>query len=204
MATGPAVTVDGDTVRLHGAGAIRAMAHPARLRVVDELYSDAATERTATELAALCGLTPSAMSYHLRALEKAGLVARAPARGDGRERPWRGRGRTISIENSDATADGGDVLAELAFERTRTMFGEWVAHRREHGADRPRISVLSNGQLWLTKTEAEALAAELEAAVQRRHDATGDHAARPDADRYAWSWALFPDVTGDGGERSSV
>ena len=128
------------------------------------------------------------MSYHLRALERSGLVLRAPARGDGRERPWRGRGRTLSIDNSDVDADGGDVLAGLAFDRTRALFGAWVAYRREHGADRPRLSALSNGMLWLTKSEAAALAAEIDAVVQRRRDVA------PDADRYAWSWALFPDV----------
>ena len=51
--------------------AIRALAHDARLIVLDELFASQTT-RTATELASMCSLTPSAMSYHLRALEKYG------------------------------------------------------------------------------------------------------------------------------------
>ena len=47
--------------------AIRALAHAARLEVISELYSTQVS-RTATELATQTGLTPSAMSYHLRAL----------------------------------------------------------------------------------------------------------------------------------------
>ena len=57
---------------------IRALAHPARLAVLTEL--EPGVELTATELATRAGITPSAMSYHLRALERAGIVRRADAR----------------------------------------------------------------------------------------------------------------------------
>lgn len=65
---------------------MRALAHPARLTILEELALGRAG--TATEFATVCGLTPSATSYHLRALAKAGLVQEAPNRGDGRERVW--------------------------------------------------------------------------------------------------------------------
>lgn len=65
---------------------MRALAHPARLTILEELALGRGG--TATEFAVLCGLTPSATSYHLRALAKAGLVQEAPGRGDGRERVW--------------------------------------------------------------------------------------------------------------------
>ncbi|HEX9228601.1 MAG TPA: winged helix-turn-helix domain-containing protein, partial [Arthrobacter sp.] len=65
--------------------AIRALAHAARLEVISELYSTQVS-RTATELAAQTGLTPSAMSYHLRALQKWGIVVPAATAGDARER----------------------------------------------------------------------------------------------------------------------
>ncbi|MDX6262847.1 MAG: hypothetical protein QOH84_4535, partial [Kribbellaceae bacterium] len=55
--------------------AIRALAHPARQRIIDELYSGRVL--TATECAELAGLTPSATSYHLRALERWGIIERA-------------------------------------------------------------------------------------------------------------------------------
>ena len=69
--------------------AIRALAHPARQRIIDELYSGRVL--TATECAELAGLTPSATSYHLRALERWGSIERAEASADGRERPYNGR-----------------------------------------------------------------------------------------------------------------
>ena len=67
-----------DEVRLRDPDALRALAHPARLLVVDELYQG--NERTSSELAELTGLSPSAMSYHLRALERWGIVERGEPR----------------------------------------------------------------------------------------------------------------------------
>jgi DNA-binding transcriptional ArsR family regulator len=66
---------------------MRALAHPARLALLDHLTSSGPA--TATECAGIVSLTPSATSYHLRALAKAGMVEEAPGRGDGRERFWR-------------------------------------------------------------------------------------------------------------------
>jgi DNA-binding transcriptional ArsR family regulator len=66
---------------------MRALAHPARLALLEQLGSGGPA--TATECAEVVSLTPSATSYHLRALAKAGMVEEAPGRGDGRERFWR-------------------------------------------------------------------------------------------------------------------
>src|SRR5262249_58215502 len=92
-----------DDVRVDEPGALRALAHPARLIAVDELYQG--LERTASELAELAGLTPSAMSYHLRALERWGIIERGEAREDGRERPWWAAGRGLSV-TSNASPSG--------------------------------------------------------------------------------------------------
>ena len=69
------------------AAVMRAMAHPARLALLEHLRNSGPA--TATECAGVVGLSPSATSYHLRALARAGLVEAAPGRGDGRERLWR-------------------------------------------------------------------------------------------------------------------
>src|SRR3954451_9382135 len=82
--------------------AIRALAHPARQRVIDELYNGKVL--TATECAEIAGLTPSAMSYHLRALEKWGIIERAEESADGRERPWRSKAASLRIDSTSAGA----------------------------------------------------------------------------------------------------
>lgn len=98
-----------DEVVLADPAAVRALAHPARLVVIDALYDGQVL--TATECAERAGVTPSAMSYHLRALEKAGLVVRAEPRGDGRERPWKRAGRDLRV---DVRSESGSNAAGLA------------------------------------------------------------------------------------------
>jgi len=61
------------------AAVMRAMAHPARLALLEHLRNSGPA--TATECAGVVGLSPSATSYHLRALARAGLVEGAPGRG---------------------------------------------------------------------------------------------------------------------------
>ena len=83
---------------------LRAMAHPARMALLGHLADSGPA--TATECADVVGLSPSAVSYHLRALARAGLVEAAPGRGDGRERLWRRSAEYSSIE-VDAGPDIG-------------------------------------------------------------------------------------------------
>jgi DNA-binding transcriptional ArsR family regulator len=88
-----------DVVELKDPRAIRAIAHPARMAVIDALY-DQGKALTATQAAKAAGTSPSAMSYHLRALERFGLVKRSPA-SDGRERPWIRAATYIAIRLSE-------------------------------------------------------------------------------------------------------
>ena len=90
------------TLTLTDPRAIRAIAHEARQQVIDELYSGSVL--TATEAAQICGLSPSAMSYHLRALEKWGIVVRDDTSSDARERPWRAGANDISVGRADGAS----------------------------------------------------------------------------------------------------
>src|SRR5215467_16066223 len=69
---------------------LRALAHPLRLRLLEELVvNDPATDTaTATELAERVGESPANCSWHLRQLAKYGYIEEAPG-GVGRERRWR-------------------------------------------------------------------------------------------------------------------
>jgi DNA-binding transcriptional ArsR family regulator len=91
---------------------MRAMAHPARLALLEHLRNGGPA--TATECAGVVGLSPSATSYHLRALARAGLVEAAPGRGDGRERLWRitaGRYEVSGV--ADLAPEGREALRAL-------------------------------------------------------------------------------------------
>jgi DNA-binding transcriptional ArsR family regulator len=135
--------------------AIKALAHPARLAVIDELF--AGRQLTATECAGNAGLSPSAMSYHLRALEKWGIVERAEASSDGRERPWRaaGEGLTIASTEPRASAVAESAMVSRIIDRTRDDLLEWLAgDDREPGGWRD-ITTMGGGARWMTNDEAE-------------------------------------------------
>src|SRR5215510_10200688 len=137
-----------DDVRVDEPGALRALAHPARLIAVDELYQG--LERTASELAELAGLTPSAMSYHLRALERWGILERAEASGDGRERPWRAPARSLKIESESTAA--GRVASQTII---RTSMDRLLQQFEDLADDDPwdDVSQLSRSRVWLTHDE---------------------------------------------------
>jgi predicted transcriptional regulator len=97
-------------VELTDPRAIRAIAHPARLIVLDALY-DQGRSLTATQAAQLTGTTPSAMSYHLRALERFGMVKHAEPTDDGRERPWVRAARDLRIRPPTSAASKAVLAA---------------------------------------------------------------------------------------------
>jgi DNA-binding transcriptional ArsR family regulator len=84
------------TTTITDVAVMRAMAHPVRVALLDYLTSSGSA--TATECAEVVSLTPSATSYHLRALAKVGMVEEAPGRGDGRERFWRSTVVSLRLE----------------------------------------------------------------------------------------------------------
>ena len=66
--------------------AMRALAHPLRVQIVDLLRRGGPS--TATRLAERLGLNSGATSYHLRQLAAAGLIAEAADLGNKRDRWW--------------------------------------------------------------------------------------------------------------------
>jgi DNA-binding transcriptional ArsR family regulator len=179
-------------VRLTDPRAIRALAHPARLAVIDELYSG--RELTATECAEIGGLSPSAMSYHLRSLERAGIVERAEASGDGRERPWRAAGSYLQV---DSTGGGAGELAAAAalsstvLGRTVEQFERYLSRRADEPPEWLDATEASYGQVWLLPEEAKEIAEQYLGLVEKYQGRrTGD---RPDgARRMRLAVMLFP------------
>ena len=79
-------------VRTLDAGALKALAHPLRVKIFDLLASRG--PQTASSLAALVGETSGSTSYHLRALAAHDLIREVEGRGTARERWWeRPKGR---------------------------------------------------------------------------------------------------------------
>ena len=145
--------------------AIRALANPARLLVLSELV--VGRTLTATELGELAGLTPSAMSYHLRALERFGLIERAPSVEDGRERPWRRAAGGLRIESTQpaVTAPAEAAMVDGFLERERRNALAFIS-AAETGPWSD-AGTFSSSVRWLTPTQVSALVEVLRAAIDR-------------------------------------
>ncbi|WFR83620.1 winged helix-turn-helix domain-containing protein [Arthrobacter sp. Y-9] len=176
--------------------AIRALAHAARLAAISDLYSSQVS-RTATELAAVTGLTPSAMSYHLRALQKWGMVEPAESDGDARERRWKAAGTDFMIKSVSGSGHPELAILDLELDAQRRRI---LAHNQERdeltlrGAEDQRFPSMSMSTevLYLDPPKARELIDRMnqlirEYAVQDRSEASED------TRRVSALWSIVPD-----------
>jgi DNA-binding transcriptional ArsR family regulator len=176
--------------------AIRALAHAARLEVISELYSTQVS-RTATELAAQTGLTPSAMSYHLRALQKWGIVEPAATAGDARERRWRAAGTDFTINSGGGVASPEFAVLDLeldAFRRRVNAYAKVRDERRQNSesTESPGVVVLSSNLLYLTPAERAELTAKV-FGLLKEYELDDPDRVPDGAERIATMWSLIPD-----------
>lgn len=176
-------------VTISDARAMRALAHEARQRVIEVLYAEQ-RPRTATELAALTELTPSAMSYHLRALEKWGVVERSTDEGDARNRPWQASGTSLRIDSSQVGPAVRDLMADQLL---AALSRRIAAHRDRSPEARAGSIALSSGELWLTPDQAERLSVSFENALLDEHEAGWRNEPAPGRVRMAFVFSLLPD-----------
>ena len=172
---------------------MRALSHPARWRALD--YLGTVDEATATECARAVGITPSAMSYHLRALAKVGMVDEADGRGDGRERLWRRKRHGFSISAGhrapEAARAAEDAMSEAVIVVEDQRIREWLARRHDEPQEWYDASAISESAPYLTVEEL----AELNRKVQELltpYEKRG-RKGRPDgARRTQIVWRSFP------------
>jgi DNA-binding transcriptional ArsR family regulator len=201
-------------------GTLRALAHPVRLRLLDELI--AAGTATATELAQRVGESPANCSWHLRRLARYGFVAEAGG-GRGRQRPWRvvvqlthlnpgpgpgpgpGAGPGTGGAGGPERDGSADVTAELLLAGEFDRLRRWLAVKRaEPAAEWRSAAFAAQSVAWLTAAELRALAAEVEALLIRYAE-RADPARRPPGTRPVRlvSWGV-PAVSGPGGLRGDL
>lgn len=150
-----------------------ALAHPARVRVLNHLVEVGTS--TATECAAVAGVTPSACSYHLRHLERFGLVERTdPADGavtDGRERWWRAAQTGLSVlpDPSRHDAAARTVVAGLLAEQVAMhadMARDFLAGADEVGAEWQDAAEFASYGLLLDAAELRTLLQRIDVIVR--------------------------------------
>ena len=144
--------------------ALRALAHPARLAILQHLVLDGPA--TATECAQIAGLSPSACSYHLRALARYGFVDEDPAGGaDGRHRPWRARYVSMTVGSDAGRPEAVRAASRLLVESVQAQFDKVQADYLDREADYPpdwqRAVGASQDVLHVTPAELEEIRASI-------------------------------------------
>lgn len=186
----------GKSVEITDPKAIRALAHAARLEVISDLYSTQVS-RTATELAQQTGLTPSAMSYHLRALQKWGIVEPAETAGDARERRWKAAGTDFTINSGGGVASPDFAVVDLelqAFRRRANAYVRARDQRRRDGAapEPPSAVVLATELLYLTPGQRRELTDKV-FELLRGYQLEDPRNIPSGAERTATMWSMIPD-----------
>ncbi|MEN3610907.1 ArsR/SmtB family transcription factor [Plantactinospora sp. ZYX-F-223] len=170
---------------------MRALAHPARLEIMEHLTTTGAAV-TATECAEIVGLSPSAVSYHLRELAKYGLVEQAPSRGDARERLWRSSVGSWGVEvGQDASPEARaaeETLIEVYAARDMDRIRNWARRAGEEPKEWYDAARYGGAVLMLTAEELVELndrIRELMRPYRRRERVDPPEGSRPVMVHYA-------------------
>ncbi|MDW4572763.1 helix-turn-helix domain-containing protein [Microbacterium sp. M3] len=113
--------------RVLDTGALRALAHPLRVKIYDILSQYG--PQTASSLAERLGESSGSTSYHLRALAKHDLIREAEDRGTGRERWWERPLGGVTFTNPDAMATPAGRAA------TQVVMNEFLRNRNDQLLD---------------------------------------------------------------------
>lgn len=157
-------------VRTLDAGALKALAHPLRVKIFDLLASRG--PQTASSLAALVGETSGSTSYHLRALAAHDLIREVEGRGTGRERWWeRPRGRIDVPGPEDMTSPANRAAAQIVTsEFFRLRHETLMAYLNRPASEVPEgwgdVGITLTTHLDVTPEQALALRAELEGVIE--------------------------------------
>ena len=151
---------------------LKSLAHPLRVRIYDEL--SAYGPLTASGLADRLGESSGATSYHLRQLERTGLIREDTTRGKGRERWWERTPGSIAIPDARSLPPGSAErlavkLVEDEWFRSREQnFHEFVSEGESvFGTEWLDIATSDTINLRLTPDQLSGLVADFDAVLMK-------------------------------------
>ena len=177
--------------RVHDPRVLRAIAHPVRNRILDEL--GATGPMRAADIAQALHVPANQASFHLRQLAKYGLVVEAPEEArDGRDRVWKlSHESGLNIDTTELAAAPGGKAAVTVFRREWTNAAHEAVERAETAERNPETLVMvSDSALRLTRDEALEFSEELTDLVNAWR--VRGHTSGPDARTYQVLQILQP------------
>lgn len=178
--------------------AIRAVAHPVRIALLEALVREGPL--TATEAAEIVDESPANCSFHFRTLAKYGFVEEVPG-STGRARPWRriNMGESLDLRDHTDSLVAAQAFAEVSVDRNHERLRSYLAT----GHNEPpewQVGFVNTSLLYLTATELEELGDRMRAIADEFRDRTADTAKRPEGSRAvqfsAYGFPLPPTESG--------
>jgi hypothetical protein len=166
-------------VRLSDPVALRAYAHPVRMKLVGLLRREG--PHTATQAAARIDESVPTCSFHLRQLAKYGLVERVPG-ADARERPWRATALFTSWEGGTDNPEhqaAVDHLDGVVFSRYAERVQEFLQRRRLEPRAWRRVTGPSDYLLFVTADEMRRLQRRIGELLEPYRPRIADKSQRP-------------------------
>jgi DNA-binding transcriptional ArsR family regulator len=163
--------------RVIDAGALKALAHPLRFRLLELLLEQGPS--TASELGRQVDESSGSTSYHLRQLARHGLIEEAPELGSARDRWWRAvpGGWTFEgfemLQQPDTHDDAAMVLDEIRRARFARLT-RWHRDGARWGRDWVDASMDTTSRLALTRDEMAAMRDDLLGVLERWRQEVGD------------------------------
>jgi DNA-binding transcriptional ArsR family regulator len=143
--------------RLTDPKALRALAHPIRLRLVGLLRIHG--QLTATQASEMLGESSASCSFHLRQLAKYGLVEEAGG-GQRRERPWRATSMFTDwsgLSEDPETAGASDMLSGVIAEQWFEHLMRWIEARSVEPDEWRQAAIFTDSALYVTASELDEL-----------------------------------------------
>ncbi|WP_370613984.1 ArsR/SmtB family transcription factor [Mumia sp. Pv 4-285] len=190
------MTTEPNAVVLDGSS-LKALAHPLRVSLLGALRRFGPA--TATQLGQRLGISSGSASYHLRQLEKAGLVTDDVSRGNARDRWWRAAHRVTELRGEDmdpADADAIDEYLRSVAASYTLVLQQTVNERATMPPDWRDAMDISDYLLRLTPDEAKTLAVRLHAVVREFRYDVPENRAPEDAERVTVVLQILPQPQG--------
>ena len=178
---------------------LRAVAHPTRGRILDEL--GASGPMRAADVGAALGIPANQASFHLRQLAKYGVIQPAPeAARDRRDRVWKlASERGFRLDVQDIESQPGGKAAISVFRQNKAAWAHrlvdevWSFKRRKDA-----FTAIVDQAMRLTKDEAAEFMGEIDDVLKRWSDKT--RGRLPDRRTYVF-YAMVQPYPEDGKDR---
>jgi DNA-binding transcriptional ArsR family regulator len=187
-----------------GPAALRALAHPLRIRILDLLPIRGPL--TASKLGEIVGESSGSTSYHLRQLAKHGLVREVEGKGTARERWWERTPGGFSISSAGKDSPAGRQTAEavnMEFLRLRNERVLAFARAGQEADEETLESWMGTATFvtvnkWATREQAKAVVEAWERFSAEHLDPLSRQEGEPGTVPFEIHFDVFPTVDPEG------